>query len=201
METDAELAEINPLALAGDGLVAADARLNIDENALFRQGGLVKRYGEGELEGLSEGEREARRLGLTYVELDGDIGIMGNGAGLTMATLDTVTHYGGRPGSFLDLGGGTPKERVEGAVSFLLRNERIRVLLINILGGITRCDEIARGIVTAMLKMGSAKPIVVRLSGTNEEEGIRILAEAGLEGMGSMEEAAERAVALSGGRR
>lgn len=199
VEMDAELTEINPLALVGEGFVAADARLNIDDNALFRHGDLVQRYGGGELEGLSEAEREARGLGLTYVELDGDIGIIGNGAGLTMATLDTVNFYGGRPGNFLDLGGGAPPERVEQAITLLLNNRRIRVILLNILGGITRCDEIARGIVNARRKGGPIKPIVVRISGTNEEEGIRILAEAGLEISGSMEEAAERAVALSRG--
>ncbi|MEM2126925.1 MAG: ADP-forming succinate--CoA ligase subunit beta [Candidatus Bathyarchaeia archaeon] len=200
VEADAELAEINPLALVGEGFVAADARLNIDDNALFRHGDLLQRYGEGELEGLSEVEREARRLGLTYVELDGNIGIIGNGAGLTMATLDTVTLYGGKPGNFLDLGGGIPPERVEQAVSLLLNNKKMGVLLVNILGGITRCDEIARGIVNARLKAEVVKPIVVRLSGTNEEEGIRILREAGIEVMGTMEEAAERSVILAGGR-
>lgn len=199
VETDSELTEINPLALAGGDFIAADARLNIDDNALFRHRDLLERYGGSELEGLSEEEREARRLGLTYVQLDGDIGVIGNGAGLTMATLDTVTIHGGRPGNFLDLGGGAPPERVEQAVSFLLQNKRIRVLLVNILGGITRCDEIARGIVNARLKSGVIKPIVVRISGTREEEGIRILEEAGLETMGTMEEAARRSILLAGG--
>jgi len=200
VEMDAELTEINPLALTGDGFVAADARLNIDDNALFRHRDLVDRFRWSELADLSERERKAQRLGLTYVEFDGNIGIIGNGAGLTMATLDTVTLYGGRPGDFLDLGGGASPDRIEAAVSFVISDPRIDVLLVNILGGITRCDDTARGIVEARRRTGFEKPVVVRLIGTNEEEGRRLLKDAGIDSLDTMEEAAKLAAALSGGR-
>jgi len=200
VEMDAELTEINPLALTAEGFVAADARLNLDNNALFRHPDLEERFRESELAELTEREREARSLGLTYVELDGNIGIIGNGAGLTMATLDTVTLHGGRPGDFLDLGGGAPPDRIEAAVSFVLSDPRIDALFVNILGGITRCDDTARGLIEARRRTGSEKPIVVRMMGTNEEEGRRILREAGIDTLDTMEEAAERVVALAGRR-
>jgi len=199
-ETDAELTEINPLALTGDGFVAADARLNIDNNALFRHEDLAERYQESELTELTEREREARGLGLTYVELDGNVGIIGNGAGLTMATLDTVMLHGGRPGDFLDLGGGAPPERIEAAVAFVASDPRIDGLFVNILGGITRCDDTARGIIEAKRRTGFEKPIIARLMGTNEEEGRRLLKEAGIDTLDTMEEGAERVVALAGRR-
>ena len=199
VEMDAELTEINPLADTGGGFVAADARLNIDDNALFRHRDLVDRFRGSELAELSEREQEAQRLSLTYVEFEGNIGIIGNGAGLTMATLDTVKLYGGRPGDFLDLGGGASPERIEAAVSFVISDPRIEILLVNILGGITRCDDTARGIIEARRRTGFEKPIVVRLIGTNEEEGRRILKEAGIDTLDTMEEAAELAAALSRG--
>jgi len=198
-EMDAELTEINPLAATAEGFVAADARLNVDDNALFRHRDLRERYHESELAELSQRELEARGLGLIYVELDGNIGIIGNGAGLTMATLDTVMLQGGRPGDFLDLGGGASPDRVEAAVSFIISDPRIDALFVNILGGITRCDDIARGIIAARQRTGSEKPVVVRMMGTNEEEGTRILKEEGIDTLDSMEEAAERAVRLTGG--
>ncbi len=200
VEMDAELTEINPLALTAEGFVAADARLNVDNNALFRHPDLEERFRESELAELTEREQEARSLGLTYVELDGNIGIIGNGAGLTMATLDTVTLHGGRPGDFLDLGGGAPPDRIEAAVAFVLSDPRIDALFVNILGGITRCDDTARGLIEARRRTGSEKPIVVRMMGTNEEEGRRILREAGIDTLDTMEEAAERVVALAGRR-
>lgn len=200
VEMDAELTEINPLAVTSDGLIAADARLNIDDNALWRHRDLLERFGESELLDLTGREREARKLGLTYVELDGDIGIIGNGAGLTMATLDTVQLYGGKPANFLDLGGGAPADRVEMAVSFLLTDPKVKALFINILGGITRCDEVARGIIAAREKTGVEKPMVVRMIGTREEEGKRLLEKAGIHCLDSMEEAAERVVSLLGRR-
>ncbi len=200
VEMDAELTEINPLAVTPDGLIAADARLNIDDNALWRHRDLLERFSESELLDLTGKERKARKLGLIYVELDGDIGIIGNGAGLTMATLDTVQLYGGKPANFLDLGGGAPADRVEMAVSFLLTDPRVRVIFINILGGITRCDEVARGIIAAREKTGVEKPMVVRMIGTREEEGRRLLEEAGIHCLDSMEEAAERVVSLAGRR-
>jgi succinyl-CoA synthetase beta subunit len=200
VEMDAELTEINPLALTAEGLVAADARLNVDDSALWRHRDLLERFGESELMDLTEREREARRLGLTYVELDGEIGIIGNGAGLTMATLDTVKLYGGRPANFLDLGGGAPADRVEAAVSFLLTDPRVKAIFINILGGITRCDEVARGIISAREKTGVDKPMVVRMIGTMEEKGRRLLEEADITYLDSMEEAARWVVSLAGGR-
>ena len=194
-EMDAELTEINPLAYVAGGFVAADARLNVDDNALFRHPELAERSREAEGAELTPRELEARRLGLTYVELDGDIGIIGNGAGLTMATLDTVTLQGGRPANFLDLGGGASAESIARGVEFVLSDPRVNALFINILGGITRCDETARGIVEARGEAGAGIPIVVRLMGTNEEEGRRLLAEAGIDALDTMEEAAGAVVA------
>jgi len=194
-EMDAELTEINPLAYVAGGFVAADARLNVDDNALFRHPELAERSREAEGAELTPRELEARRLGLTYVELDGDIGIIGNGAGLTMATLDTVTLQGGRPANFLDLGGGASAESIARGVEFVLSDPRVNALFINILGGITRCDETARGIVEARGEAGAGIPIVVRLMGTNEEEGRRLLAEAGIDTLDTMEEAAGAVVA------
>jgi len=199
-ETDAELTEINPLALTDAGFVAADARLNVDNNALFRHPELAQMSQEAEEAELSEREWEARGLGLTYVELDGDVGVIGNGAGLTMATIDTVTLHGGRPANFLDLGGGASAELIGTGVSYVLSDPRVRALFVNILGGITRCDETARGVIEARERTGSGKPIVVRMTGTNEEEGRRLLKEAGIDALDTMEEAAERVVALAGGR-
>ncbi len=199
-ETDAELTEINPLAATDAGFVAADARLNVDNNALFRHPDLAQMSQEAEEAELSEREREARGLGLTYVELDGDIGVIGNGAGLTMATIDTVTLHGGKPANFLDLGGGASAEMIGTGVSYVLSDPRVRALFVNILGGITRCDETARGVIEAREKTGSVKPIVVRMTGTNEEEGRRLLKEAGINALNTMEEAAERVVALAGVR-
>lgn len=198
VEMDAELTEINPLAETADGFVAADARLNIDNNALFRHRDLEERYRESELSELTGREREARELGLTYVELDGNIGVIGNGAGLTMATIDTVMLHGGRAGDFLDLGGGAPPERIEAAVTFVVSDPRIDAVFVNILGGITRCDDTANGIIEARRKTGFEKQIVVRLMGTNEEEGRRILKEEGIDTLDTMEEAADRVVALAG---
>ncbi len=199
-ETDAELTEINPLAATDSGFVAADARLNVDNNALFRHPDLAQMSQEAEKSELSERERKARSLGLTYVELNGDIGIIGNGAGLTMATIDTVTLHGGRPANFLDLGGGASSEIIGTGVSYVLSDFRVRALFVNILGGITRCDETARGVIEAREKTGSEKPIVVRMTGTNEEEGRRLLKEAGIDDLDTMEAAAERVVALARGR-
>ena len=198
-EMDAELTEINPLALTEEGFVAADARLNIDNNALFRHPNIAEIQREGELSEFSAREQEARTLGLTYVELDGDIGIIGNGAGLTMATLDSVTLLGGKPANFLDLGGGASPERIETAVTFVIKDPRVKTVFVNILGGITKCDDTALGIIETRRRLGSEKPIVVRMMGTNEEEGKRLLEEAGIETLDTMEEAAERAVALAGG--
>jgi len=195
LEMDAELTEINPLAYTSEGFIAADGRLNIDDNALFRH----KEYGEnmGHEAEFSTREQEAKEKGLTYVELDGNIGIISNGAGLTMATIDTVTLEGGKPANFLDLGGGANPERIERSVSFVMSDPRVKVLLVNILGGITRCDDTAKGIIRAREKLDTSKPIVVRMMGTNEEEGIRLLKEAGIDTLNSMDEAAGKAVKLT----
>jgi len=198
-DMDAELTEINPVAVTPDGFVALDARLNIDDSSLFRHQDLVEAHRLSGFSDLSPREREARDLGLTYVELDGDIGIVGNGAGLTMATIDTVALHGGRPANFLDLGGGASAERIEAGVSFVMGDSRVEAVFVNILGGITRCDDIAQGLVMARSRIGSEKPIVVRLVGPNEEEGRRILTSNGIPTLETMEEAADRVVSLMGG--
>ncbi len=196
VECDAELTEINPLVETADGrFVAADARLIVDDNALFRHPELAELERPPSEE--SERERMAREAGLGYVELDGDIGIIGNGAGLVMATLDMVALHGGRPADFLDIGGGASADRMARALDIVLSNPRVKVVLINILGGITRCDEIARGILAAMERLGVRKPMVIRLVGTNEAEGRAILEAAGISVLDSMEEAARKAVELA----
>jgi len=197
MDYDAELIEMNPLVETADGkFVAADARIIIDDNALFRHQEYKKRLLEGESE-LSPQEIEAMKNDLAYVKLDGDIGVIGNGAGLVMATLDTIQYYGGKPANFLDVGGGAPAEKIAIALKIVLSDPKVKALFINILGGITRCDEVARGILEAEQKIGATKPMVIRLVGTNEAEGKRILTEAGIHVLESMEEAAQRAVEIS----
>lgn len=202
MDNDAELIEMNPLVETIDGkFVAADARIILDDNALFRHQDYKKRLLQGESD-LSPEELEAMNNDLAYVKLDGDIGVIGNGAGLVMATLDTIQFYGGKPANFLDVGGGAPSEKTALALKIVLSDPRVKTLFINILGGITRCDEVAKGILEARKKVGVTTPMVIRLVGTNEEEGKRILTEAGIHVLESMEEAAKRAVEISrqGGR-
>jgi succinyl-CoA synthetase beta subunit len=197
MDCDAELIEMNPLVETIDGkFVAADARIIIDDNALFRHQEYEKRLLEGESE-LSPQELEAMKEDLAYVKLDGNIGVIGNGAGLVMATLDTIQYYGGKPANFLDVGGGAPSEKTALALRLVLSDPNVKALFINILGGITRCDEVAKGIVGAKEKVSVTKPMVIRLVGTNEEEGKRILKEAGVHVLESMEEAAQRVVEIS----
>jgi succinyl-CoA synthetase beta subunit len=197
MDYDAELIEMNPVVeTANGGFMAADARIIIDDSALFRHQEYKKRLLEGESE-LTPQEQEATRNDLAYVKLDGNIGVIGNGAGLVMATLDTIQHYGGKPANFLDVGGGAPSEKTALALRIVLSDPNVKTLFINILGGITRCDEVAKGILEAKEKVGVTKPMVIRLVGTNEEEGKRILTEAGIPVLDSMEEAAQRAVEIS----
>ena len=198
-EMDAELTEINPLVETTEGFIAADARLNVDNNALYRHKELEAKYLESFEGELTPREMEARAMDLTYVELNGDIGIIGNGAGLTMATLDTVMLYGGHAGNFLDLGGGANPDRIGKAVEFVLKDNRVKALFVNVLGGITRCDDTAKGIIEARKKLGDNKPIVVRMMGTNEEDGKRLLHGAGIETNDTMEEAAQKAVNLAKG--
>jgi succinyl-CoA synthetase beta subunit len=195
---DAMLLEINPLILNGDGqVVALDAKVTIDGNALYRH---------PDLAGLAESvtsdpqERMARERGVTYVKLDGDVGILGNGAGLVMSTLDVVALAGGRPANFLDAGGGSKADEVVTALEVLLSDDKVKSLLVNIFGGITRCDEVAEGLLTALDRLGATLPIVVRLDGTNEEEGRAIIRERAPENVvveETMLSAAKRAVELA----
>ena len=196
IDYDAELIEINPLAETDEGkFVALDARIIMDDNALFRHPEYkAKLFGE-ERERTPQ-EADALRNDLAYVKLEGDIGVIGNGAGLVMATLDMIRYYGGKPADFLDVGGGAPAERIALALNIVLSDPQVKALLINILGGITRCDDVARGIIEATKKAAITKPIVVRLVGTNEEEGKRILTKAEMHVLDSMEEAASRVVEI-----
>ena len=197
MDYDVELIEVNPLAESTDGkFVSVDARLIMDETALFRHKEYQEKLFAAERENTPQ-EIEAQRNGLAYVKLDGDIGVVGNGAGLVMTTLDMIQYYGGKAADFLDLGGGASVERITAALKIVLADANVKALFINILGGMTRCDDVARGIVEAKDALESNLPVVVRLVGTNEEEGRRILNEAGLQVLDSMEEAAQLAVKLA----
>lgn len=193
---DAELVESNPLIETENGdLIAADLRILLDDNALFRHQMFLERMKTFEPD-MTPLEVKAREKGLAYVELDGDIGVIGNGAGLVMATLDMILDYGGKAANFCDVGGGASEERIAAALEIVLANSRVRVLLINIMGGITRCDDVARAILDIQKKMGISKPMVIRLVGTNEEEGRRILAEAKIPSLDSMEQAASKAIEI-----
>ena len=195
-EFDAVTAEINPLVITTKGdIVAGDAKLETDENAAWRHEALEQRYGSV-LEG-DPYEVEAKKRKLTYVSLDGDIGIIGNGAGLCMSTLDLVQRAGGRAANFCDIGGGAKAEVVENALSVILMNPRVRGVLINVFGGITRGDEVAKGIVTARDRLQMKLPLVVRLSGTREEEGREILLQNGIEPGANAWEAAQKIVSLT----
>lgn len=196
---DSELAESNPLVeTKSGGFVAADLRLIVDDNSLFRHKTLLDETRDIEHE-LTPLELKAREKGLAYVELDGNIGVVGNGAGLVMATLDMIQDYGGRPADFCDVGGGASAERIAAALDIVLSNPKVKVLFLNIMGGITRCDEVAKGVLEIRKRLGLAKPTVIRLVGTNEEEGRRILRDAGIASLDTMEEAASKAVeALKG---
>lgn len=197
MDNDAELIEMNPLVETNDGeFMAVDARIIIDDNALFRHQELKKRLLEGESE-LTPQELEAMKNDLAYVKLDGNVGVIGNGAGLVMATLDTIQYYGGKPANFLDVGGGAPSEKIALSLKIVLSDPKVKALFINILGGITRCDEVAKGILEAKEKVGVTKPMVIRLVGTNEEEGKKMLTEAGIHVLESMDEAAQRVVEIT----
>lgn len=188
-EMDAELAEINPLALTPNGLVAADAKITIDDDALYRHPKLPKIKEKTAL------ELKAEELGLAYVELEGDIAVMANGAGITMATLDMVQHYGGSPANFLDFGGGADVEKTAQALELLLGTNP-KVLLINIFGGITRCDVVAEGFVRVKESKGIKLPVSFRLVGTNEAEGRAILEKVGIKAFNTMDEAVKHAVEL-----
>jgi succinyl-CoA synthetase beta subunit len=195
VEKDASLVEINPLVVTKEGeLVALDAKLNFDDNALYRQPEIAALRDPQEEDPR---EREAREIDLAYVGLDGDIGCMVNGAGLAMATLDMIQHCGGRPANFLDAGGTADKEKVKEAFKLILRDSNVKGILVNIFGGIVRCDLIAEGVAAAAAELGLEVPLVVRLQGTNAEQGRRILAESGLDitPAETLREAGEKAVA------
>jgi succinyl-CoA synthetase beta subunit len=196
-DNDAELVEINPLAETQTGFVALDARMVIDDNAMFRHPEYVQR----EAQELSPQEVCALQHNLAYVKLDGDIGVIGNGAGLVMATIDLLNLFGGKPADFLDLGGGAAIEAITAALQIIFSNPNIAVVLINVLGGITHCDDVARGIVEAVNFAEDKKPLVVRLVGTNQKEGRRILEDSGISVLDSMEEAARKAVEIAKGDR
>ncbi|MBV9100142.1 MAG: ADP-forming succinate--CoA ligase subunit beta [Candidatus Dormibacteraeota bacterium] len=199
---DALTCEINPLALTPDGLlVAADGKLEIDENAEYRHRDVAEELARedagAEVTGEDPFEVEARKRGLTYVHLDGYVGCIGNGAGLTMNTLDLVKQHGGEPADFLDIGGGASAERVRNALEMVLLDPKVRGVFINVFGGITRGDEVARGVIAARDELNITKPLVVRMTGTREEEGRRLLHEAGIVPATSATEAADKIVQLT----
>jgi succinyl-CoA synthetase beta subunit len=199
-EKDASLAEINPLVLTQEGeVVALDCKLNFDDSALFRQPDVRGLYDPEEDDPR---ERAAKELDLAYVGLDGDIGCLVNGAGLAMATLDMITLCGGRPANFLDCGGGVDQAKVTAAFKLILRDENVRAILVNIFGGIVRCDLIAEGVVAATRELGLSVPLVVRLQGTRSEEGRAILGQSGLAIIPAetLREAGEKVVAAARGR-
>jgi succinyl-CoA synthetase beta subunit len=198
-ETDASLAEINPLIVTGnDRLIALDAKLNFDPNALFRHPDLVALR---DLDEEDPAEVEASKFDLSYISLDGNIGCLVNGAGLAMATMDVIKLYGGNPANFLDVGGGASAEKVTEAFKIMLRNKDLKAILVNIFGGIMRCDVIAQGVIEASKAVSLKVPLVVRMKGTNEQQGKELLARSGLPIItaNDMAEAAQKVVAAAKG--
>ena len=196
-QMDASLMEINPFLLTKDNrLIALDAKVNFDDNAMFRHKEFLDLRDLNEEEPL---EIEASKFDLNYIKLDGNIACMVNGAGLAMATMDIIKLAGGEPANFLDVGGGASQERVEAAFRILLADENVKAVLINIFGGIVRCDMVARGVVEAVKKLGIQVPVVVRLEGTNVEEGQRVIRDSGLNFTvaNGMKDAADKVVALA----
>ena len=199
-ELDASLVEVNPLITTKDGkVVALDAKINFDSNALFRHEDVVAMR---DLDEEDPAEVEASKYDLSYIQLDGDIGCLVNGAGLAMATMDTIKLYGGNPANFLDVGGGATAEKVTEAFKIMLKNPNLKAILVNIFGGIMKCDVIATGVVTAARQVALKVPLVVRLEGTNVDLGKKILAESGLPiiSASNMGEAAEKVVAAAKGK-
>ena len=199
---DASLAEINPLLVTDQGggwpsLLAVDGKMIIDDNALFRHSDLADMW---DVDEEAPAETEARYYGLSYVKLDGEIGCMVNGAGLAMATMDIIKLYGGMPANFLDIGGGAQADRVAAALRIILADPKVKAVLCNIFGGITRCDEVAKGVLEALEQVPTDVPMVARLVGTNEEEGRRILAGAKMVTANTLVEAAQKAVELAQAR-
>jgi succinyl-CoA synthetase beta subunit len=194
---DASLAEINPLVVTGNGkLLAVDGKILLDDNALFRHFELAEMRDADE---ETPEEQEARRHGLSYVKLDGEIGCMVNGAGLAMATMDITKLYGGAPANFLDIGGGAQADKVAGALRIILSDPNVKAVLFNIFGGITRCDEVAKGILEALREVPTEVPMIARLVGTNEEEGRALLASANMITAATLAEAAQKAVRAARG--
>jgi succinyl-CoA synthetase beta subunit len=199
-ETDASLAEINPLILTGSGkVIALDAKFNFDSNALFRHPEIVAYR---DLDEEDPAEVEASKFDLAYISLDGNIGCLVNGAGLAMATMDTIQLFGGEPANFLDVGGGATAEKVTEAFKIMLKNPGLKAILVNIFGGIMRCDVIAEGVITASKAVSLSVPLVVRMKGTNEDLGKKMLADSGLPiiAADTMEEAAQKVVAAANGQ-
>lgn len=199
-ETDASQAEINPLILTGDGkVIALDAKFNFDSNALFRHPEIVAYR---DLDEEDANEIEASKFDLAYISLDGNIGCLVNGAGLAMATMDTIKLFGGEPANFLDVGGGATTEKVTEAFKLMLKNPNVQAILVNIFGGIMRCDVIAEGVIAASKAVSLSVPLVVRMKGTNEDLGKKMLAESGLPiiAADTMAEAAEKVVAAAAGK-
>ena len=195
IHSDASLAEINPLVVTEEEqLLGVDGKIVLDDNALLRHPHLAELRDKQE---ETPAEREARLAGLSYVKLDGEIGCMVNGAGLAMATMDIIKRYGGEPANFLDIGGGAKADKVATALRIILSDPKVKAVLFNIFGGITRCDEVAQGILAALNEVESDLPMMARLVGTNEEEGRRILAEANFPSASTLGEAAQKAVALA----
>jgi succinyl-CoA synthetase beta subunit len=191
----ASMIEINPMITTTSGEVKAiDAKMSIDDSELFRHPELVAYR---DLSAEPPAETKAREADLSYVKLDGNVGCCVNGAGLAMATMDLVKYYGGEPANFLDIGGSSNPAKVVSALEIITSDSNVKVILINIFGGITRCDDVARGIVEATTRLESEPPIVIRLTGTNEQEGLDILAKAGFSASSSMDEVVERAVAMA----
>jgi succinyl-CoA synthetase beta subunit len=194
--TDSSLVEINPLVTTPSGdVIALDAKINLDDNGLYRHPGFEKMR---EVEANEESENEARQMGLSYVGLEGNIGCVVNGAGLAMATMDLVKHHGGQPANFLDIGGSSNPEKVVTAMRIILRDPNVKAILFNIFGGITRCDDVANGIVQAVNQFKPAVPIVVRLTGTNEEEAKKILATSEIMSADSMVGVVTKAIEIAG---
>jgi succinyl-CoA synthetase beta subunit len=197
-ECDAGLVEINPLIVTKDGhIVALDGKINIEDNALFRQQRLASMRDTAQED---ERERRAHEHDLNYVSLDGNIACMVNGAGLAMATMDLIQLHGGEPANFLDVGGGATAERVEEAFNIILTNDRVKAILVNIFGGIVRCDLIAEGVISAVKKADVRVPVVVRLEGTNVDQGKALLADSGLKIIAAdgLADAASKAVEFAG---
>jgi succinyl-CoA synthetase beta subunit len=196
-DCDATLAEINPLVITAENqLLAVDGKMLIDDNALFRQQTLVEMR---DLDVEAPSEIEARRYGLSFIKLDGNIGCMVNGAGLAMTTMDIIKLFGGEPANFLDIGGGASSEKVAAALRIILADVNVEAVLFNIFGGITRCDEVARGILSALEEVKTDVSMVTRLVGTNAEEGRRILSNAEMVTAETLVDAAKKAVAMTKG--